>query len=248
MVAVPRVSRDASSAASGSVGRAVPAPKASATNWLLDAMRENQRSAGTSARQLPAKAATKPGDERSLTRASGTDPFERHTPNGSSSDEARNPFSRYIEQWMSPQDYAVLRPALAPLPGASLAPESRPPVAGNAAIAIGAAPSSALVPTTTLDPPPHRDGRRGDSRPNPYLEALAPVRRADPPGFAGTVRTNSPIPVPPVSPGPRTTSAGRPEVANPANPEVRNLSSATGIPEFVRPADDEKYFKPLKRF
>lgn len=144
-----------------------------------------------------------------------------------------NPLNRYLSDWMSPQDYALLKPALGGGETASLAAQSGSgasvaldPAAGNvAALTSSLGLTGAEKAVAHVLPAP---------RENPYLQALAlPVPSN--PVFTPPV-TNSPM----SAPGSAGPSGFVAPVSAPPAPAK--------IPEFVRPLPDEKHFKQLKRF
>jgi hypothetical protein len=142
-----------------------------------------------------------------------------------------NPLTRYLEDWMSPQDLALLAPGAlqpgkpgvdtlaVPRPGAASTGALLPPGVGGEGF-FGARPPAG----GTLDPTP---------RENPFLQSLAPP----PPGMAPGIPTSRPASPPPALTAPAT--ALNPPPVAPPPPRAR---------DFARPPNDEKYFKPLKRF
>jgi len=243
-VAMPRVPGDARLSTPSGAGRAAPSPQSPKSNWLLEAMAEAREPAGTASGNSPRKMAGS-ADEAPLTRAPTAHSLERNPPMAESNGGAANPFSGYLKHWMSPQDFAVLGSALHAAPIGGLAPGPGLPVGGGNLPAVGEAQASALLPATKPDPLVHRDSRRTEERKNPYLEALMPPRRADSVALGGNPAIASPQ-----TPSGKVHHPVGPEVLPPRIPlsEVRNQGSASRIPEFVRPAGDEKHFKPLKRF
>lgn len=144
--------------------------------------------------------------------------------------EVVNPLTRFLGDWMTPRDYAVLKPALDD--AATGRSNGRTDQSSPALLGIDAS-----VTETTLG-----IGSAGESsrlmpivpRENPYLEGLQtpPPTIPTPQLFAPpSVRAVAPTPAPMVSPAAAPTSAPK-----------------SKIPEFAKPAQDEKYFKQLKRF
>jgi hypothetical protein len=143
-----------------------------------------------------------------------------------------NPLESYLGGWMTPQDYALLKPSLAQgaLPGGG-----RDPMSPNALqSANGALPGiggtgAALgisAPAAGLPAPKAKE--------NPFLQALVTPAPAVPvPAFGAAM--------PPATPAvkPLATAAPPPPPIEPAKSK---------IPDFAKPAEDEKYFKQLKRF
>jgi hypothetical protein len=143
-----------------------------------------------------------------------------------------NPLNAFLDDWMTPQDFALLKPGLSgrstgvqPLPDFGLATgglPSGPPLAAGAF--RGADPVPLAAP----------GDRPGPMRENPFLAALnAPV--ANVAAAVQTPRLAHP------AQGPATVAT--PAVQSPPSPPP-----ASRTPDFARPAAEEKYFKPLKRF
>jgi len=224
------------------------APEARNPNWLVEAMRKPGKPGESSAdgrmRELRK-------DDRAYGHAFGsaTDP-DRNGERENGSDESRaspernpggarpgdsntavNPLAAFLDDWMSPQDYALLQPGLATgrssqvgLPNLALdfgpLTAERPGMAG---LKGSVAPVSGLTAA----------GGPGGPRENPFLQALEPSLTKFP-SYTPPSRAIVALPGPAPIPGP---------VANPVVP-----SAPTRVPEFARPAADEKLFKPLKRF
>lgn len=229
------------------------APETKSANWLVDAMqasaKDRERHSGD--RSLPSPKS--PRRDRALESAE-RDP-RRPTVEGLTEGTARrdaertanererdravdvdpaaviNPLTRYLEDWMSPQDLALLAPgAMAPGKAgvdslAGLRPgDATGGVAPPAGVGFDAAFGLRPPAAASIAPPP---------RENPFLQSLAPPAAGPPSGLAAP----KPISPPPAISAPA--AALNPAPA--ANPPPRT-------PDFARPADDEKYFKPLKRF
>jgi hypothetical protein len=142
-----------------------------------------------------------------------------------------NPLDRYLAGWMSPGDYALLKPGLtesgrASGPGSS---SSLPSALGGTGLPgapsmVGMLPGA---PAPLVIPP--------SPRANPYLEILngpAPAAVPAPVVYA---------PPPVVTPAPKVPVFAAPPPA-PIDP------AKSKVPDFVKPAQDEKYYKQLKRF
>lgn len=221
-----------------------PEPEKKSANWLVEAMDrqagdqkagrrdglldDKERAAGSRA-----KANGMDGADRG--RAEAAKRQENFDSKGEASDSARsaptvvvdNPLTRYLGDWMTPQDYALLKPGLTASLAAVGAREAGAPSA--AATLTASAPSTGIetgagraVPPLEIAPKP---------RENPFLQALnspvapvfappVPLTKPEAPKNAGVYALPPPRPEPPKSP----------------------------VPDFVKPAQDEKYFKPLKRF
>ena len=144
-------------------------------------------------------------------------------------DPTLNPLTRFLSDWMTPKDYALLKPGLQGARAGESSPRSEVPVAPFAGELSGiVAPDIAI-------------GLAGTNKPafvaptpqeNPYLQAFNV-----PPSLSST-----PVSLPAAAPSPKIFA---PTVSAPAGIPV----SAPGrVPEFAKPMTDEKYFKPLKRF
>jgi hypothetical protein len=141
-----------------------------------------------------------------------------------------NPLTAFLGEWMTPQDYALLKPGLTP--GSDLASGLSPAAGLNPANTVaGAGPTSEVWQGASafkpmVSPPPPRE--------NPFLQSLqpdsqvpsgSPVRNVVPPSVAVPAHR---APIPP-SPAPI--------------PPARSK-----IPDFAKPPTDDKYFKQLNRF
>lgn len=198
------------------------------SNWLVDAMAKNQSAKsdrGTDPR-LPVSGAS--GQEKM--RAQDDRPPGRPDKPSADRSSPTNPFSRYLGVWISPQDYALLKPALEPAAAMSGA---RSGTGAEQGIAPAFSPLGSLGPKSTSDSllaqvPP--SGRGGTDRSNPYLEAVT-----KPAPIAGVQTAAVPVKSKAPSPGP-------------APLEPPSVQPPVRTPDPVRPGSDEKYFKQLKRF
>lgn len=253
--ALPSMSMPELHSLPGALPSANSASKSSATNptaksatWLVDAMEKGERdksrgSRGDASRRGSRERETdddsgRPGERATLGENARRDEKDeadvranRSEAEARDSRAAANPLTRYLGEWMTPRDYAALKPSLdaAAAPGGAGALDSSgalPLVPGVTTPAIPGI-EAALGPNaaaTALPPAP---------RENPYLAAMQPAPIAalpvPPPGIA------IPAPAPaPVVAAPAIT---------PAAPAPRPK-----VPDFAKPASDEKYFKQLKRF
>jgi hypothetical protein len=220
-------------------------PSARASNWLLDAMEkpDGKDARFRERRGSDAAASNAPAQTRLSDAAAGFTGT-----NGATPGEAGNPLARYLAGWMTPQDYTLLKPGISrSTPGAGI-----PTLTAGSVPSPGAASGSASeIGSTTLglEAFPQRRGVTRAPRENPYLAGLGVtpvisflngsssaaavgIPRA-PTGASG--RTDA-------SPGAGTTpSLLAPIPVLPPPPPSR-------IPDFAKPATDEKLFKPLKRF
>jgi hypothetical protein len=135
-----------------------------------------------------------------------------------------NPLTHYMAGWMTPQDFKLLQPTLT---------AERDTTRGGrdefaAILPLAGAGSTAdrlpLGRTTT-------DASSRPPRENPFLAALVP---AEPVVAAG-------IATPPAAPRP-------PVIVAPPAPTPPPVPASPKVPAFVKPLDDAKYFKPLKKF
>lgn len=145
---------------------------------------------------------------------------------------APNPLDRYLAAWMTPGDYAALQPSL----GAGLSvssAESGGLGAVSLPASLGGGLSGLALPGGPASPDALGVAAPAPSAPpreNPYLQTFTL-----PPAPAVGLLATPPPPAP-------STLTPAPSPA-PANPAPR-----PSVPDFARPAQDEKYFKQLKRF
>ena len=205
-------------------------------NWLADAMGKHPpaRNPRGSAGRVPEK-----DGEQAENREPPAKPGGEYDRNDRS--KPINPFSAYLGAWMTPQDFALLKPALehsysgesgrskiSPLNPAGDAAPSRPdggPIRQD----------GGLVPLSRDSIPARRNNVPGAARENPYLDVLGSSLSISSP-TALAPKPNQPVVVP--------APAGSP----PPEPLAAPTVPRSKIPEFVRPNTDEKYFKQLKRF
>ena len=210
----------------------IAAPESKPSNWLVDAMEkqakvEDRRGATSRTRDRDGKAAPASPEDREVGGA------DREFSPAAGSEErdasvVANPLTRYLEDWMTPQDYALLKPGLesvepgvaAKTSGGMVPPAPAATVGIGREFIFGGGPASpaAVVPVP---------------RENPYLQSLRPH-----PAISAGVMSSKPI-APAVLSAPRTVTIAPPPPAPPA---------PTKIPEFAKPPVDDKYFKQLKRF
>lgn len=239
-------------------GNKPDAAKKQSPNWLVDAMMKDERRANDAARQAKGREGRDERGERADTTESGARTLDmaddenvrgtrianaeprddRETHRAKEPRDVANPLNRYLGEWLTPRDYAVLKPSLDetttggraaggldPRIAATLGPNSLTAAMPTSGLATG---ESALAIDAV---------RQAAPRENPFLEALQPSANAKP---ANVV----PLPVPPpagVVPPIIPTS-----VAPNSPPPIAPQQSK--IPDFAKPAQDEKYFKQLKRF
>lgn len=220
-----------------------PGTEARRNNWLVDALQRPAPAAGTGVwREREEIAAEQdsmflPDVRSDQTSAARTgkptaEQGSRERPEresaGAISPAVANPLTRFLDDWMTPQDYALLggpragNPSALLLPGGSLAAPS--------ADATAVAPMPLTPRIAEALPGMPSLPARAAPRENPFLAALnAPLPML------------APVPTPPPAIVSSLPNAVAPAVAPPPAPPQR-------VPDFARPSTDEKYFKPLRRF
>ena len=207
----------------------VPPPGAISPNWLVDAMqkqeasRELRRNSSRDRSNLRGEPkAGNPAEDRDATRSEAKEQGIREEEETQS---VFNPLTGYLDDWMTPRDYALLKPALtAPLMERAI------PLMSAAEMSIPAAGLNEVLRGAGIPA-----GQRAPERPreNPFLESL----KLDLPAAS----------VPHVAKQP----APQPVLSRPVSPPViqpPSTAPAQGkMPDFAKPSD-EKYFKQLKRF
>lgn len=140
-----------------------------------------------------------------------------------------NPLTRYMSGWMTSQDYALLKPGLDGATSASLSSRGDPSLPSRSANAASLGDAgSALDLSAGNKAAPFALPKPAE---NPFLQSLN----------SGGAFTANPIPPQAVSiPGSSANASSAAPVEIPP-PKSR-------IPDFAKPATDEKYFKQLKRF
>ncbi len=261
-------------ASDGSSPRSSNAPRMGhEPNWLIEAMTrgrdDEQRRNG---RQGRGRAPL--GVESSI-REQGdegrSDRMQSHDPSGPRRDVSgrpaeansdvpatENPLDPFLASWMSPADYALLRPGVgtkgAGLSGAgdALGVARRADwtelIRGGGSIGQVDARSPSVAPGMP-------GGRAGGEPTNPFLAGLEGVSRpadtSGPVAFGGLAHGQS------TADGERRMSAGPASAplpggisgpSLPATSDLRPGAPGRPVPDFAKPKTDEKLFKPLKRF
>ena len=230
-LSLPSMPSGAAPSALPSAGNRPELDRQPSKNWLVDAM--EKRASEKNSRTADDRE-TERGREPNELRAGRTRGREDEEKN--SRPETPNPFARYLGDWMTPQDLALLKPALEnSTRGDSAAGNGAlPNLSGEAAVALGDfGPKSALSGASGTNRLP----ATGQVRENPYLDVLGGARAQTAPPPAVVSRPSGSFGAP-QSPASAATAPGVP----PPPPQAGKL------PEFVRPNADEKYFKQLKRF
>ncbi|HEY1110005.1 MAG TPA: hypothetical protein VGE76_15250, partial [Opitutaceae bacterium] len=234
-------------------------PAKKSANWLVDAMTKEpgSRRDGDRGRAVDSAFRESAGDgvgvEAALDdpQSAPSSSAARHGRGANAASEKEksaevpNPLNRYLAEWMTPRDYATLKPSLTEGLAADGAGASR---GGLGEISLPASMSGGLSGITLP----------GGAGPNP-ADGDAPGAGLKSPAIAPP-RENPYLQtfVPPAPPSPST--AAQPPVPAPApaggGPVMSPMPSSTpatpvakpAVPDFARPAQDEKYFKQLKRF
>ncbi len=219
--------------APGSTKPGAPGSAGAKENWLVDAMmRKGDRPANPPlAGELvlsgeERETADSPAAATKARREGERDPTRGDAKAGAP--QPANPLSTFMAGWMTSQDYQLyLAGTSAGVPG-SIATE-RASAAARDGLGATLSGERSSAPSTAGAAPGQA------ARENPFLAALGPTGPAANPPAATPVGAVTPSAPPPKAP------AIAPPPA-PASPP------ASPIPSFVKPADDAKYFKPLKRF
>lgn len=204
-------------------------------NWLVDAMmkRPGRASDAKDRSSDGATAAALDGsnrpeaDEMSETSLPSQRKPERPETR-ERSETVVNPLTNFMASWMTPQDFKLLQPTWGrdgdSATGARDEFSAAPPLAATGNLTehrgVGKSPSDAASRPT---------------RENPFLAALGPIGAA-----SGGAAPTPAAPLPPARP-----QSGH---AAPPPPISAPEPSDPTRPSFMKPQDDAKYFKPLKRF
>lgn len=240
-LAAPEWHGGALSAPSAGPARPNPAAEPRNSNWLVDAMlkpgaepdgeRRRDRRGATGEHGTATASSARPVGRGVWDDSS--EPRERTATAAQPPDASRviNPLASFLNEWMSPQDLALLKPGGAGVPVGPVAQSLSVAPFGSASggmSASGAGSDGRMPPPGLLLP-----RGAGPARENPFLQGLTPPVPGVPPVAAPPQIVRSA----PVA-GPGTNSLTSPP---PSAPPSRT-------PEFPRPASDDRYFKPLKRF
>jgi hypothetical protein len=228
---VPELSMPSASPNIGATQKKI-GPEAKSPNWLIEAMEKPERERDLRGKSSGSRDRQRSSDSREE-RSARTDEAARASVRADDDGEANaravfNPLTQYLGDWMTPQDYALLRPGLAVDAGIDLKS-----VTGFGPLdTVGSVPGAIglkggeldlRTSTTTLSAP----------RENPFLQALSPDV-----GVTSIPGSTKPVALPPSrSPQPATIA-----------PPPPLPSAQSKIPDFARPPTDERYFKQLKRF
>jgi hypothetical protein len=223
--------------------KAKPNPReAKSSTWLLDAMaKESNSSSSRTPESRARERSNRPGSRERGWSEFDRDPREmaddgRQAARGDREErEDReqasapvNPLNAYLGEWMTPQDYALLKPGLTSA--------SVPGMAGGVAAlpgTLGATiPEGGLKDLSFGSPVAPANAFPQAPRENPYLQSLKPEMP-----LAGAINRGRSIETTPVTVAPRQkpTIAPTPPVAPPQSK----------IPEFAKPPTDDRYFKQV---
>ncbi|HUR60697.1 MAG TPA: hypothetical protein VM029_23450 [Opitutaceae bacterium] len=224
-------------------------PEKKSATWLLDAMEKNSDSSksrgkleladllGTKTREKDGETELElePKDPRDAKAGRNLEPGERKSESSEEKNPRReepvfNPLTRFMSDWMTPQDLALMKPVMEVRAGGELPGSGRVEhlALGND-VGLSATVESVLGTQSTAT----KSFVAPTAQENPYLQAmLSPL----PVAGSGPAAGVAPAPLPP--PAPSAAMAPLPALPAPKS----------NIPDFAKPAADEKYFKQLKRF
>jgi hypothetical protein len=213
-------------------------------NWLLDAMAEQKesdakernlrgRDAKPKAHDLivDASASESGHDLTGESAALSSTTKKRETQEKPERSETANPLASYMSSWMSPGDFALLKPT------------------SNSRLGDTSVTSESLVQKEPISAPADgaRDGplfqanvplpSSGSHPENPYL-----TDQSEAPSLLGP--SSSPVSSPPQLSDTRNRSSPVPAASEQSNPS----GAAPSARDFAKPDSDAKYFKQLKRF
>ncbi len=206
-------------------------PDQKSVNWLVDAMekRPDPHKAPGKGDDIPSRTeegrelVPKPEKERELR---GREAETTKAEPGLREVVVFNPLTRFMADWMTPQDLALMKPVMEARAGGEFSGTTRTGGAVSVAefvlpVAGEGVPSAIGSERTFLRQPP---------RENPYLQAMSPP---------------APAALPVLAPAPGLPLQGEPR---PLAPVPAPPAPKSSIPDFAKPLNDEKYFKQLKRF
>lgn len=224
--------------------------KKKSNNWLLEAMEKDRKPDGevvarpTEADQVRALLAGErptetPATSLSSAQASATDEKGKEKP---AAPQVVNPLTRFMSDWMSPKDYALLQSTpgvAAPKESVVGAGGSTPSPDTGGSVASVSAPGGGGLESLFGTGPGGRAPTSPPPRENPFLQGLQPI----PTGTAGpTFSAPALAPLPPMPNSPAPATGFQPA------PATELASPRANAPDFARPTYDDKAFKPMKRF
>jgi hypothetical protein len=201
-------------------------------NWLVDAMTKRPTRPNDTKQRLSETTALGEGQIRSDESAPVDQALRNSRTSGRAelrepTDAVANPLANFMAGWMTQKDYKLLQSTWIHDGGSASGIRNEFPAAS---------PSPSIESTADRLPLGKASGETASRIPreNPFLTALGSSGPASGNPVAATVASAPPAKAPSViAPAP---PAAPPAPANPARPA------------FVKPADDAKYFKPLKKF
>ena len=222
-----------------------PLPSKKSANWLVDAMekktdtnqarekfrgtreRDSRREREKSDVSLSSEGDRETSEESVVSRREENTEQNRQRPQV---DAPTNPLAQYLSDWMTPKDYALLKPGLE----ASLATGGDPRESPG-----GFLPAGVSTPGSSNEPAfdflqKSAGGLSTPPRENPFLQGL-----------------NVPDMTPPVVLPAPTSVGGSPApaiISAPGAPPAAVFQPPSRIPDFAKQGQDDKYFKQLKRF
>ena len=216
-------------------------PPAKSAHWLVDAMEKKSNSGQFRDHRGRERDWERASTDFSLTSEKESSPEATKSSlarDVSRDDELRaakapvNPLARYLGDWMTPHDYALLKPGL----DASLA------TGGDARIGPGA---GALAPGLPAGGVGAEDVLGFGGGGAPVLPAPSPRENPFREGL------NLPAATPTSMPPPRVVApmpSPAPPASIPSASPVQMPPPKSRTPDFAQPGNDDKYYKQLKRF
>ncbi len=197
-------------------------------NWLLDAMQKDKKSGATTAKDRDDELPT--DDDKAASRETNEADRERDA----KSTPVVNPLARYMSGWLTPQDFAMLQASgsLALKDGGAANSGSTASVNLPGAATPSGGNFDASLAGIGLGNPANQPNLSAPQE-NPFLASL--VSGGSTPAF--TPPATMPPPAPPAS----TSAIFQAPAPEPA-------SARSNIPDFAKPSEDAKAFKPMKRF
>jgi hypothetical protein len=205
---------------------AAAAAKKKSGNWLVEAMAEKGKANSKKSERDLSLDELEPDNapdhatnsDKELARS------KKHLESGP------NPLDRYMASWMTAKDLELLRPLAngerAGGPGESNYQQFSTP-------GIGPEGNLRIDALGILPQAPPTSGGRHEVRDNPFLPSTAP-----------SMQSPSMLPPPNL---PQAAATG-PAASTGIAPSVAPPPPKSAVPSFVKPRDDEKYYKQMKRF
>ncbi len=208
-----------------SPGEAAAAKKSA--NWLVDAMAKKSERTGdtkTTGEKSRPDEVPEDADKPALGEAKQSNEKSSRPDLRKSSEPAVNPLTNFMAGWMTPQDYKLLQ--------STTGGERTSGVSARGEPIFGLTQASTGEATGAVS---RNQGQAGPTASQPHENPFVP-------GTAVATRSVAPTAA---QPPPTAAAPSAPRAIMPV-PETPAQKSPT--PAFVKPQDDAKYFKPLKRF